>query len=122
MGYGEPHPLRRKGEPADGGRYFEASRLALARKHEGLPAGRPCDIGGWANRRPERDMIDPAPLGVGGDDLMGAVVPRGDDVAVIAAGEDTRAVTRCREDGAAMHHDALGFAALRREQERFLAQ
>ena len=60
----EPEALRREGEPADGRGRRRALLLALAGAHEGVLAGRPGDRAGG----PDRDVIDPAALGVGGDE------------------------------------------------------
>ena len=62
---GEPKALRREGQPGDGRRRLERARLALAGEHMRGLAGRPGDraVG------PERDLIDPAFLVVGGEDL-----------------------------------------------------
>ena len=65
VGDGEPQPLGREGKPADGRGHVERARLALAGLHEGRLAGRPGDRA----VRTERDVIDPAALGVGRDEL-----------------------------------------------------
>ena len=64
--------------------------LALGGAHEGLLAGRPGDRA----VRAERDAIDPAMLGVGGKRFAFALRVGRHDLAVVAAGEDARAVAR----------------------------
>src|SRR4051812_11884650 len=91
--------------------------LALRCLHEGLLACRPCDrtVRSW------RDVIDPAPPGVGRDDGGVARCAGRDHLAVIAAGDEAGSVACGAENAAAMHGDAA-LAVLAGEYECLLAE
>ena len=114
----EPQAFRREGEPADARRQVERLDLALGGAHERLLAGAPGDNA----VRPERDAIDPAMLGVGRQRLACALRVGHNHLAVVAAGQNARAVARNGEDAALMHCDALLGAIGRDEQQRLLAE
>ena len=116
MGQREPKSFRQEGEAADRrGRFEFAQLLAM---DVGRFAGRPCDRA----VRPQRDMIDPATLGVCRQRAAFAFGIGGDYFAVIATADDAVAVSRRREDRAAMHGDALRLAFRLYQQQRFLAE
>ena len=66
-------------------------------------------------------MVDPAALGVGGDDGGRAGRIGRHDLAVVAAGDDAVCVGSGREDRAAVDRDAP-LLAIAREQQRLLAE
>ena len=117
MGDGEAKALGQEGKPADGRRRLELPRLFLC-LHEGGLAGRP----GHRLVRPERDMIDPAVLGIGRQRVTFALQVGCDHLAVVATGEDAFAVGRRRENSAAVRADAPRLAVGLREHDRFLAE
>jgi hypothetical protein len=80
-------------------------------------AGRP----GERAVRAQSNLINPSSLIIGGEDRVFAASIGGHQGAVIAAGENQFAVGRARQNAAGMNGHAL-FAALGREQQRFLAQ
>ncbi len=86
-------------------------------EHECRLAGRPGDRA----VRTERDMIDPASLGVGRQHPARADVGR-HHLAVVAAADNAFAVAGGGENGAAMHRHPAQFAARLGEQQRFLAE
>src|SRR6202011_2784709 len=96
VGDGETHALGREGKPTDRRGYFDAARLAGAGAREGVLAGRP----GNRTVRAERDVIDPAALRVLPDHARLAGRVERDDLAVVAAGDETRTVARARQDAA----------------------
>src|SRR5271157_1636934 len=99
MGDGEPETLRQKSEAGNGGgRYEFAERFGL---HEGRLAGGPGDepVG------PDRDVVDPAMLWIGGERAGFALCIGGDDLAVVAATDDAFVVGCGREDRAGMDRD-----------------
>src|ERR1019366_8530504 len=114
---GETKAFRRESKPRHRRWRFERAQRALFSANEGGLARRPGDgaIG------PERHLIDPAPLVVGGDNLVLAVGIGGDQLAVVAAGNDAGAVGYAGEDATLMHEDAM-LAMLGREQQGLLAQ
>ena len=68
----------------------------------------------------QRDIVDPAPLGVGREHRGFALGVQRDDLAVIAAGDDAFAVGRRAQDGAAVDGDSRDFARLVRHGSVFL--
>ena len=78
-------------------RHFQRARRPCG-AHERLLACRPRD----GAVRAERDMVDPAALGVGRERLCRAVRRGRHDLAVVAAGDDALAVAPRTEDRAAM--------------------
>ena len=101
--------FRRERQPADGRGRIEGFLLALAAADERRLARRPRHraIG------MQRDIVDPAPLGVGREHRDLALGVERDDLAVIAAGDDARAVGRRAQDGAAMDGDGRNLARRR---------
>ena len=106
MGDRKPQALRRKGEATDRRGHIEGLVLALAAADEGRLAGRPRHraIG------MQRDIVDPAPLCIGGEYRRLALCVQRDDLAVIAAGDDALAVGHRAEHGAAVDGDGRDFA------------
>ena len=119
---GEAETFGQEGQPADRRRRLELPRFLAfvlsAGLHERGLAGRPGDRA----VRPERDLIDPAALWIGGKRLAFALGIGRDQLAVVTAGDDALAVGRCREDGAAVGVDAPWLAVAAGEHDRFLGQ
>src|SRR4051812_48451523 len=90
--------LRRKREPADAGRKIQRFWLVLTRLHEGGLAGRPC----CRTVRAGCDGVDPAALGVGRYRAALALGVGRDHLAVVATGDDARAVACNGENAAAV--------------------
>ena len=90
----EPQALRREGKPAHGRGHFKLS-LALVGADEGGLSDRPRDRA----RRPERDLIDPLSAGIG-ERFPLAFDVGGDELAVIARGENPLSVAGRGEDRA----------------------
>ena len=116
MGDRHAQALWRKREPADGRRRIEGFLLALAAADKRGLAGRPRHraIG------MQRDIVDPAPLCIGREHRDLALGVERDDLAVIAAGDDTLAVGRRAQHGAAVDGDSRDFARVVDHRRVFL--
>ncbi len=119
---GEAETFGQEGQPADGRRRLELPRLLAfvfsAGLHERSLAGRPGDRA----VRPERDLVDPSALRIGGERLAFALGIGRDQLAVVTAGDDALAVGRCGKNGAAMGVDAPWLAVAAGEHNCFLGQ
>src|SRR5216683_1717941 len=109
MGDREPKSLRRERQAACARRDVGRPLLAFFRGlHEYLPAGRPGDRPGT-----DRDLVDPAALGV--DRHEGAVSTgiRRHLLAAVAPGHQALPIARRRENAAVMDRDAALLAVRR---------
>ncbi len=103
---GDAQSLRRESEPADGRRHVEGFHFALAALDKRGLAGGPRHraIG------MQRDIVDPAPFGVGGEHRHRALGVERGELAIIAAGDNALAIGRRAQDRAAMDGDRRYFA------------
>ena len=113
---GHPQALRRKRQPADGRRHVEGFHFALAALDKRGLAGRPRHraIG------MQRDIVDPAPLCIGGEHGHRALGIERCELAVVAAGDDALAVRRRAQDGTAVDRDCRYLACLVDQRRVFL--
>ena len=113
----EPEAFRQEGEAADGRGRLEFAQSPCACANAVLPADQ-----ATAPLGPERDMIDPAMLRVGGESSALALGIGRDHFAVVAAADDALLVGRRGKDRAVVHGDAPRFAFRLDEQHRLLAE
>jgi hypothetical protein len=114
----KPQSLGGESKTADGRRNLDGFRLALAGHHIGRLARRPRQRA----VRPGGDMIDPAVLGIGGDELAVAVGAGDEHFAVVAARRDPSTIARRRENATAMNSDPLLIAVVGNQMDRLLAE
>ena len=112
----EAKALRRKGQAGHRRRRLEVALFALACDDMRDFARRPGDRA----VRPERDLIDPALLVVGGERVMFAVRIGRDELAIVAAGDDALAVGRRSPEW--RRHGPRRGARRPGEQQRLLAE
>ena len=113
----EPHALGRKRQTAHRRRHIQRFLIAFRIADKGSLSGRP-------RHRTivmERDVVDPAPLGIGCQDFdMGFRIKR-HQLAIVAAHDNALAVGGRTQDAAAMHGNGIRLTASRQRDVFFRA-
>ena len=118
VGDGETQAFRGEGQPPDGRRHLERALRALGGAHARLPTRRPRERAGGAHRH----VVDPALLGIGGENGAFPLGVGRHHLAVVAAGHDTLRISGRGEDGAVVHGDVAYLARARHQGDRPLAE
>ena len=112
----KPQAFWRERQPADGRWYLEGFILGVAAADERCLADRPRQraIG------MQRDIIDPAPLRIGRKQRHLAFFVQCDELAVIAAHHETRAIRNRAQDATAVDRDFRKLVGLVHQRDVFL--
>ncbi len=118
MGNYKAQALGREGQTAGGGRQRERALGARTGAHERVSPRRPRHGAG----RADRHVVDPAALGIRGNDGAVSLSVNQHHLTVIAAGKDTCGVGSRGEDRAGVNGDAPRLARVRQQKECLLAE